>query len=70
MFTDWKEASCSIWNCCFNPILPGGGGGGGKAESARADFNFRELPWYYFSSLISEIFVKTQNFDSYYDIMM
>ena len=33
----------------FNPIPPGGGGGGGRggaAESARADFNFRELPWY------------------------
>ena len=32
----------------FNPIPPGGcgGGGGGGAESARADFNFRELPWY------------------------
>ena len=28
----------------FNPIPPGGGGGG--AESAHADFNFRELPWY------------------------
>ena len=29
-----------------NPIPPGGGGGGRGAESARADFNFRELPWY------------------------
>ena len=27
----------------LNPIPPGGEGG---AESARADFNFRELPWY------------------------
>ena len=30
-----------------DPIPPGGGGGGGGgggAESARADFNFRELP--------------------------
>ena len=31
-------------NCFINPIPPGGGGGGGWAESARADFNFRELP--------------------------
>ena len=32
----------------LNPIPPGGwgGGGGGAAESARADFNFRELPLY------------------------
>ena len=34
----------------INPIPPEGGGGGGGgvwvAESARADFNFRELPWY------------------------
>ena len=32
----------------FNPIPPGGGGGGKGvgvgAESARVDFNFRELP--------------------------
>ena len=29
----------------FNPISAGRGGGGGT-ESARADFNFRELPLY------------------------
>ena len=29
----------------LNSIQPGGGGGGG-AESAHADFNLRELPWY------------------------
>ena len=40
--------NCS--NLMLNPIPlgggGGGGGGGGKAEGARADFNFRELPWY------------------------
>ena len=31
----------------FNPTGPGMGGGGGRgAESARADFNLRELPCY------------------------
>ena len=27
-------------------LFGGEGGGGGGAESARADFNHRELPWY------------------------
>ena len=38
-----QELNCYIENP-FNPIPPGGGGGGGGAESAPANFNFRELP--------------------------
>ena len=34
-----------LCNLDLNPIRPGGWeGGGGGAESASADFNFRELP--------------------------
>ena len=33
-------------NLRLNPIRPGMGGGGGGGNSARADFNLRELPCY------------------------
>ena len=31
---------------CISLLIPPGGVGVGGAESARADFYFRELPWY------------------------
>ena len=45
--TKVQSVQLSLASNAFNPIRPGGeGGGGGKAESARADFNLRELPCY------------------------
>ena len=39
-----KRLQFTTCRILFNPIPPGGnGGGGGGAESARADFYFREL---------------------------
>ena len=47
--TKVQTVQLSLASNAFNPIRPGGrggGGGGGRAESARADFNLRELPCY------------------------
>ena len=39
-------AHLNFYKARLTPIRPGGMGEGGGAESARSDFNFRELPCY------------------------
>ena len=47
--TDGQKQHHGKCSCWISPIQAGGGGGGGGGvggESARANFNFRELPRY------------------------